>query len=106
MPFLPVSAFRTRWMRARERSRPPVGFQSPRRLSSLSLTLNDARRDEDQQLAAFVRGRVAAEQPAKERQSVQDGCALVRDLFATDEDSADDRRRPVVHLDLSPRALG
>src|SRR5436190_1171566 len=63
-------------------------------------TLYDARRDEDQQLAAFVFRCVTPEQPSEERHAVQVGHALVRDLLPADEDSADDRRRAVVDLHL------
>src|SRR4051812_34669749 len=64
-----------------------------------SLSSENPGSDEDQQLAAGVGQRVALEQPLEDRHPVEIGRAIVRGLFLTDEDAADDRRRAVVDLD-------
>src|SRR5512147_2812801 len=84
---------------------PASRIRAPHTALVIALALQDARRDEDQQLAAFVGSRVLLEQPANQRNPMQAGGALVRGLLAAHEDPADDRRRPVVDLDLGHRAL-
>src|SRR5262245_22455355 len=72
---------------------------------SIALALQNARGDEDQQLAALVLHAIALEQPAEERKTMQTRSPFRRGLLLAHEDAADDSRRTVIDLHLRVGAL-
>src|SRR5688572_13100406 len=68
--------------------------------------LDDAGRDEQQQLVVGVGDEAIAEQRAQDRQAGQERRASLRGLLVRLVDAADDRRRPVPYQHLGLRGLG
>src|SRR4051794_35218791 len=65
----------------------------------LPLPFDDARRDEDQQLAAAIEGVVTLEQPVQQWNAAEPGRAIRLILLVAQVDAADDGRLTVVDLD-------
>src|SRR5258705_5920928 len=74
-------------------------------LTVVLLESEDPRRDEDQQLAAVISNRIAPEQPAKQRDAVQAGRAVLLGLLAAHVNAADHCRVAVTDQHLGDRPL-
>src|SRR5687767_3044626 len=70
-----------------------------------SSTLDNPRRDENEQFSARVGDGVPPEQPSEERQPAQAGRLVVRRLLVAHVDAADDGRLTIAHQHLGVGAL-